>query len=757
VKVADTPTPPLPDTSGVEGEFRTPVRFGWNPRIALIVAAVVSAALGLQTLLAATGSASVLPLPIRVLIAVAGAVVIPGVPAVVLLRIPGRALGASLAVSVSLSTTLLVAHFAMVLGQWHPVYWQATIAVGSLALCGIAARTLPVPHVFPTRATGRIAVMTRERAGSLAALVGAVVLFVIAARGLDYAAAGHFGIITEVGPYYLAGLVILCATIAFALTRTRVDHIVMAVASLVLVTYTTMLLPVATGQTAVPTSFVHRGFIATLAESGVLPDAVDARFSWAAFFSAGAQMVIASGIPDSGVFLAGASLVLGGLLLFPLYAIAIVVTGRVRLAWLAVVLYQLFNWYQQDYFAPQAVALVLYTTVLATLLWQLRSAPLPGTGPGLWKFVLNAPRRTPGLVPGFGHVRTTVLGGVLLLVIGANTVTHQITPILTIIALACFAIVGATRYRTLWLAAGLVFAAWFSYGATDFWMGHLQNLIAEIGNVGNAVERGIGNRLSGDPTYQKMQYLRIAASGGFALVAFVGWILSRHRRPWLAAGLVCAAPFSLVALQSYGGEMIIRCFVLASPVLAPFAALAVATLAALIRRHLRRGDRPRIGTTGRRVTVVAGTIALLATSLVLTTNRGLNASFEVSTTEMVEITDELIAEVPARSKIMPLSHAPHAVGPRRILDPTGPVLIFVDSYDCLEDLAGCVLARSPEYVLVTTQGTGMLRLQYGMSEDYINSQFARILGSGKYVSIFDHDGTIVLRRIDAAHLDLGSS
>lgn len=729
------------------------VQFGWRPFPALVVTALVAVLLGAQTILVAFDAGSAIPLAARITIATAGAVLLPGVPVVIMLRIPGRALSASLAVSISMATALVLAHFTMVWGRWHPVVNQAVLVLGALALCGVAAWTLPRRYTYPVR---RAPMMTATRAGLLAALAVSVVLFVVAARNIDYRAASSYGIITEVGPLFIVGVVVLCATAAFALTRPRVDHVVMAATSVVLVVYTTMLVPVATGETSVPTAFVHRGFITTLIESGMLPDAIDARFSWAAFFSAGAQMVVASGLPGAGVFLAGASLVFGGLLLFPLYAIAIVVTGRARLAWLAVVLYQLFNWYQQDYFAPQAVALILYTTVIATLLWQLRRAPLPATAPGLWGFVTTAPRRTLGLVPGFGPVQTTALGAVLLFLVLANTVTHQITPILTIVALTCFALVGVTRYRTLWLAAGLVFAAWFSYGATDFWMGHLQYILAEIGQVGNAVERGVGNRLSGDPTYQSMQYLRIAASGGFAVVAFVGWFLTRRRRTALIAGLVCAAPFSLVVLQSYGGEMIIRCFVLASPVLAPFAALAVASSVALVRRQITGRRRAANPAPGRMVAVAAGTVMLVLLSLVLTTNRGLNVSFEASTSEIVEVTDDLIESVPPGSKIMSFTYAPHAVGPRRILDPTGPILMFVDGPQCLEAIGACGLARNPDYVFITSQGTGMLRLQYGMSEEYLNSQIGIISGSGLYTTIFDHAGTIVLRRNDAPPLDLGS-
>ena len=135
-------------------------------------------------------------------------------------------------------------------------------------------------------------------------------------------------------------------------------------------------------------------------------------------------------------------------------------------------------------------------------------------------------------MPGFGPGRTLAVGATLLLIITANTVSHQMTPMLTVLALAAFAVTGTTRYRTLWIAAGLVFAAWFSYGATDFWTGHLNSLFNEVGQIGYSVNRGVGQRLNGDPTYTTMQYLRIAASGLFVVVAFIGWLGFRRRRTW---------------------------------------------------------------------------------------------------------------------------------------------------------------------------------------------------------------------------------
>lgn len=746
---------PAPRRTPVSHQAPAPVaRFGWNPRAALTLGCAVSIALLVLNILVATSNSGVIPETVRLLVVAAGMLLVPGLPVVIALRIPGRALSGALTVSVSLAATILATQFTMVAEWWSPLTVQTILAAGSLAACLATARTLPRTFTLPRGELQYLRAGGRTRAACLAVLAVAGALFALEASRLDFMPAGHYGIVTLIGPAYWIGLTILCGALVFTLTRRHIDHIVMAAGSLVLVAYTTMLVSVASGETSVPTAFVHRGFIDILVAGERLPNGIDARFSWAGFFTAGAHLLTVADLPDASALLEWAPLYMNALLVFPLYAIAVAITGRARSAWLAVVLYQLFNWYQQDYFAPQAVAMLFYCTMIAILLWQLRRAPLPDIGPGIGRFLISAPRRTPGLVPGFGKIRTLAIGAVLLLLIVADTVTHQITPILGIIALAFFSLFGATRYRTLWLAAGLVFAAWFSYGAADYWIGHLNSIFGDVGQVGNSVNRGVSQRLSGDPAYQQMQYLRIGASGLFALVAFAGWLLSRRRKVWLVAGAMCAAPFTLVLLQSYGGEMIIRCFVLASPVLAPFAAIAVARAVNWLRGRLgRHAATPSRGWT----TVAAGTLALVALGTLLTTNRGLNTAFEASTREQVTVTDEFIAEVPPGTTVMSWSHAPHSNGVRRTLDPLGPRMMFIDSYPCLDDLANCAKTRDPSYVYLTTQGTGMLRLQYGMSQEYLDAQLDAILATGRYVPMLERDSITILRRVDSPAIEFENS
>ena len=715
--------------------------YGWSPRVGLYSAALLGLSLLLITLWQSVMPDTAPPTAVRVVLVVAGVMFLPGIPVVIALRIPGRALSTVLAVSVSVSINALAAQVSIVAEAWNPLRTQSIVVILGLMACAVAFRTVPArtssgPIGFARhRWTGR-------RGCELLALAVAVVMFVAAARSIDVLDAGHYGVIALVGPWYIVGIAIVAGVLVSALRARRLDTVVLGALTTVIILFNTMLVGLATGQTSIPTSFVHRGFISILAESHHLPSQIDARFSWAGFFALSAGIQDLTGLSDVTALMMWAPLVSGIVLSFGLYAIAIAITGRARLAWLAVFLYHATNWYQQDYFAPQAMAMIGYTAIIATLFWQLRRAPLPPlTGDTRGQRIRQAISRTPGRVRGFGPGRTLAVGAVVLVIITANTVTHQITPMLTVLALAAFALTGATRYRTLWLAAGLIFAAWFTYGATDYWFGHLPSVVSEIGQVGQSVNAGVGDRLNGDPTYQRMQYLRMAASGGFVLLGLVGWSLWRGRRSWAVGGMVCASPFVLVFLQSYGGEMILRAFLLASPTVAPFAALALALLAPRLRRMFAPA-------------VVVGAMVLVTLLGVLeTTNRGLNTAFEATTRDEVVVTDAFIAAAPPDARVLSFGYAPQSVGVRRTLDPAGPQLFTVDSYDCLDDLARCADEHGPDYLYIPNQGLQMIALQYGVPLAEVHDEIDAILASGTYVTDVDTDSVTILRRVTEPSID----
>ena len=147
----------------------------------------------------------------------------------------------------------------------------------------------------------------------------------------------------------------------------------------------------------------------------------------------------------------------------------------------------------------------------------------------------------------------------------------------------------------------------------------------------------VSQKITGNPTYQQMQLLRIISALLLMSMASLGWWRLRRMRgsrPWLIAALALA-PFALVLVQSYGGEVAIRAFLYASPLLAPLAALCVLPL---LRPRTERA-------VARRVTAVAAGVVLLFTALLVTANRGLNISFERTTPHELAIASELVAKI----------------------------------------------------------------------------------------------------------------
>ena len=119
---------------------------------------------------------------IRIPAVLLGVFLLPGVPLVVALRIPGRALATALIVSTSLSVNILVTQTSMVLEWWHPARTQTL-----LAAVGLAASIAAFGQCRATSAPGRSACPVRTGLVHdwllLAALAVSLALFIVSARG----------------------------------------------------------------------------------------------------------------------------------------------------------------------------------------------------------------------------------------------------------------------------------------------------------------------------------------------------------------------------------------------------------------------------------------------------------------------------------------------------------------------------------------------------------------------------------------------
>ncbi|MDQ7903589.1 hypothetical protein RB614_03555 [Phytohabitans sp. ZYX-F-186] len=693
--------------------------------------------------------------PGRALAAVAFVVAVPGVPLAYALRLPHRLVTVVLALCLSVAAALLGGAVAALLGRWDPfTAVTVTAAVGLVAtpFAVAAIQSTPVPPPDPAPAAPRAA-----RIWGLGAVALALCLWWVATRQVDAGAAGAVGLVAVAPPAYWLALLVLAGVLAWALLRPVLDHVVLAAACAAAAVCCYLLVNVADGAAGPGTTWVHVGFVDFVSRTGELATGADARFSWPGFLAGTAQLVATAGLADAAPLALPAPAFFAALALPALWLVGRLLTGSPRVAWLGAVLYLAFNWYQQDYLSAQAVGFVLYTGVLAVLLWAFMAADVPPLPGPRWRAWLRAPRRVPGRPragPGAGEPGpegravsgATVVGleAALTLVIAALVVSHQLTPVALVAALLCFTLTGATRLRTLWVAAAAMFVGWFSYGATGFWTGHIEDLFGDLGRVRGNVSTGVGERLVGDPLYQQMQYSRIGWTGLLCLAAAAGWLIVRRRRGAVLAAGLAAAPAVLMAVQSYGGEVVIRCALYASPVLAPLAAVAVSTVgSALTRAPWRLRPALRFAAAA---TLVAAALATL------TATRGLNASFEHVTAGQVERARAVLAAAPDGGRVGTVE----AVGPLPLARFGQVSAVAMPPPGCPGEVADCLLEQvgadgsaGPEYVYVTGTQEKSGQLRSGLPAGWTDRIVDTLLRTGGYRVVVRSAEVTVLERVPA--------
>lgn len=733
-KVA-VPTPRAHQNSSdaVEAAARTPAVVAVST-----VLAVVSLAL---TLLVITGSAAVLPAGLRASVVCLVALTLPGLPIAALLRLPFNGIFGSVTIAISAAVNILLAQISFTWGPRPPSFVPIVVLVTSAIAIWLLARRWQeendgrslVSAITPVSAGALLAGGRRNSVGLLAI---SLILFTVSVSRMKTAAAEALGVLQILGWDYFLGLLVLSVVLVIEYRRSAIDRSVIALANVVLIVFVTMPVAWADRTAPFPTAYTHASIVDWMVRLGGLPPPVDARISWAGFFSAAAQLTSGAGLTESGVFLPHASLVFGILMIFPVYAIGLVISGKPKAAWLGVSVYVLFNWYQQDYFAPQAIAMQFYATIIAVLLWQLRSANVPAVAAGPWyKRIAATVMRVPGRVDDRDARWTLCIEMILVLIIAAQVVAHQLTPIATIVALAMFAVLGTTRSKLLWLAGILLFVAWFTYGGRDFWIGHLGDIVKDIGGVDQNLTSSVQKPV-GDPTYGQMQYLRIAASLLIVGCAALSWLrLPRTTlRPILAA--LSIAPFSLILVQSYGGEVAIRCFLYASPVLASLAALVLFPLLDGSSNDVRR----------QWARAASAVLVFFTLGVWVVTDRGLNTSFEHTTAEELVVSKRLVEQVDPEQISFWGQGAIYGVGKIYELGP-----------DCLtgssEALAKCT---NLQYFVDSIQDEKYLQYKSGIEPDVADRAIEILLSEKEYEMIYEGHDIRVFKKPDAPAIDMGA-
>ncbi|MGI5240382.1 hypothetical protein [Dactylosporangium sp. CA-139066] len=392
-------------------------------------------------------------------------------------------------------------------------------------------------------------------------------------RRSDVADIGSLGLVTALRPELYVALALLTLGFISGVFSTR------AVAGPLLAAHVVVLVVLLHGAAAVVEplprmipSWLHVGFADYIARTGDTLPQLDARFNWPGFFALAAMATRAAGMPDAMPLVAWTSVVLNLLYGATVFRLTRELSPDVRTAWLAVWLFVPANWVGQDYFGPQAMNYLFYLVLMLVLVaWFRRRPDAPPTLPGRaigWLLCL-LPRRSLRLAPDphpADPVSLAGLIGVVLVIFTASTVSHQLTPIAIVISAGALVLTGCCTMRTLPILLGVVVAVYISYGTVPYWSGHLHDMFGSVGDVGGTVSSAAVQRVRGDLAHQIVVLSRLGvAAAVWGLAAVGAWRWMRRGQGDLALLSLAIAPFLLLALQSYGGEIFLRVYTLALP------------------------------------------------------------------------------------------------------------------------------------------------------------------------------------------------
>ncbi|MFU8851168.1 hypothetical protein ACNAW0_09325 [Micromonospora sp. SL1-18] len=414
-----------------------------------------------------------------------------------------------------------------------------------------------------------------------AAPTAALALGVWALERGDAADIGSLGLVTALRPELYVALALLTASFLRGVFRTRpASDALLAAHVVVLVILLFGAAPIIEPLPRVISGWLHVGFADYIARTGETLPELDARFSWPGFFALTAMATRAAGMPDAMPLLAWAPVGFNLLYGAGVFRLARVMSPDPRSAWLALWLFFPANWVGQDYFGPQAMNYLFYLALLMVLLrWfhPIRSDGLYrqrslGSLVGLLRRLFRLPPR-PLLLDSVADQASpaTLVGlvAVVLAIFAASTVSHQLTPIAIVVSVGALVLVRRCTLRTLPVLLAVVLMAYISYGAIAYWQGHLHDMFGSFGKVGGTVKAGAVERVRGDTGHQMVVLLRVGlALTVWGLAAVGAWRRMRRGQAVLGLLALAGAPFLLLAMQSYGGEIFLRVYAFALPFMA---------------------------------------------------------------------------------------------------------------------------------------------------------------------------------------------
>lgn len=469
----------------------------------------------------------------------------------------------------------------------------------------------------------------------VAALVTSGLLWTLAVHDASFGRIGAYGLVTVLHWPYFAGLTILVAGFSYELLHSPLRIWVVSLLVVLLVIYLFGTAPAIEPVAALGDSWLHASFVRYIFTHGHVLNNYDARFSWPGAFALAAAATSFVGHTSAVVFLRWFPLFIELLYLAPLAVISQNCGVGKRTAWLGVALFYASNWIYQDYFSPQALAYFLYLVVLAGTLAGWRARPSVPASERAFAARLQQSVSALRLRRWTGHdaervwsPATTVVIVFILAYLGfATAISHQLTPFTIVLMVVALVVTRRMGSPEVALLTGLFAVGWLSLGASNFWVGHLSLIFGSIGAIGNTIGSNVTSRVTGSPSHLFVVDLRMLSVVSLFAAAAIGAV--RRATDTRALEALFVAPFVLLALQSYGGEGLMRVVLFSLPFSSLLAASAVLPSRRGLIRPFLNSPPPTRRTKYFLGSIIA--IGLLGLAISTTISRGGNDAYEAFT------------------------------------------------------------------------------------------------------------------------------
>jgi hypothetical protein len=603
----------------------------------------------------------------------------------------------------------------------------------------IPPQASPAARAFATRAVPLL---------QCGALVSILALWASSLHAIEPRRTTNIGLIGALPASFYAAVALLTASFAFAISRPRLTWLLPAhIGVQVLIFFGTMSFVEYGPRTQ--SAWRLAGIVDYVTQHHGIDRNIDAFFNWPGYFILQSFITQVSGL-ENAVDLARWAPLFFNLAYAPaLLVILRTLALRERQVWVGLWLFFAGNWIGQDYLAPQAFGYLVYLTIIALLLrafppvvdaayrraWRwiplgptashlVPSGPTPPAG--------AAPREETGLTSPGRRAATIAL---VLALCASVAPSHQLTPWMIASGTAAISIAQRRFSFGLPVVMVLIAATWVVFFAGPYLSGHFSEVATAVGSVGGNVEANLGKRIGGNAGHLLVVRARVGFTLALMLLAVVGGLrLWRARLPVRTIVALAIAPFLAIALQTYGGEVLLRCYLFSLPFLALAGAAALEPLLQP-QRSARR---------------LVATLLLLAVAFAFLLTRYGNEKMDFFTKEEVTAVEFLYRTAPPGARLVgvtdnvPWRFVHYADYDYDHLESSDVTRARVDSI--VNDLKS---ARQPTYLLITRSQFAAGEILEGWPANTEATLRHRLLKSSQF--------RVLLQNRDATVLELASN